>query len=214
MKTENHFQGEVLDYVRERIAVDDPILRDARRRAEAAGLPMIEVAPEDGALLAAVVTAIGAVRVVEVGTLFGYSAIWIGRALPPEGRLYTIESEPDHAELARANLAAAGLTDRVEVLVGRALDVLPAIDPPLDLVFVDADKVGYPDYLRWSKRLLRPGGVLLADNAFMQGRVADPHDRDEAVEGMRRFLEELSGDSAWTPAILPTLEGMAMGVKR
>lgn len=214
MKRNNHFQGEVIDYVRGLFAPEDAVLTGARRRAEEAGLPLIEVAPEDGAFLAAVVQAVGARQVVEVGTLFGYSAIWMARALPDGGHLTTIEKEPKHAALARQNLEAAGLADRVTVLEGMADDLLQRMSGPVDLVFIDADKEGYPAYLTWARENLRPGGVVLGDNAFLQGRVADTGNKEAAVEAMRRFLQSLATDPAWRAGVVPTLEGMALGIRQ
>lgn len=213
MKRENHFQGPMIDQIRDLVAVEDNVLQEARRRAQQAGLPPIEVAPEDGALLAALVGAIDARLVVEIGTLFGYSAIWMARALPEGGQLFTIEQEARHAELARKNLALAGLTERVTVLEGAAQEMLARLAGPVDLVFIDADKEGYPGYLAWARQALRPGGLVLGDNAFMQGRLADPGNQEPGVAAMRRFLESLASDPAWVSAMIPTLEGMAMGVR-
>jgi predicted O-methyltransferase YrrM len=213
MKLENHFQGPMIDHIRDLVAVEDDVLEEARRRAQQAGLPPIEVAPEDGALLAALVRAIDARLVVEIGTLFGYSAIWMARALPEGGQLFTIELEARHAELARHNLALAGLTERVTVLQGPADEMLARLAGPVDLVFIDADKEGYPGYLAWARQALRPGGLVLGDNAFMQGRLADPGNEEPGVAAMRRFLESLASDPVWVSAMIPTLEGMALGVR-
>jgi predicted O-methyltransferase YrrM len=213
MKLENHFQGPMIDHIRDLVAVEDNVLQEARRRAHQAGLPPIEIAPEDGALLAALVKVIDARLVVEIGTLFGYSAIWMARALPDGGQLFTIEQEARHAEVARRNLALAGLTERVTLLEGAADEMLARLAGPVDLVFIDADKEGYPGYLAWARQALRPGGLVLGDNAFMQGRLADPGNEDPGVAAMRRFLESLASDSAWVSAMIPTLEGMALGVR-
>ncbi len=201
-----------MELVRELVAPDDVVLHGARRRAAAAGVPAWEIAPEDGALLALLVRLLRPALVVEIGTLFGYSAIWIGRALPPGGRLVTIESDPAHAAVARANLAAAGLDDVVEVREGDARAVLATIPPPVDMAFVDADKSSYPLYLEWAVEALRPGGLFAADNAFQQGRVVHPGG-DPGAAGVRRMLEMLAGDD-WHPAMAPTLEGMALAVRR
>ncbi len=211
MKATNHYTAPVVELVRALVAPDDEALRDARRRAEAAGIPAIEIAPEDGALLALLVRLVRPALVVEIGTLFGYSAIWMARALPPGGHLVSIESEPGHAAVARANVAAAGLADVVEIREGDARVVLAGIPPPVDMVFVDADKVSYPFYAEWAAAALRPGGLFAADNAFQQGRVVAPD--DEGSAGVRRTLELLTGDE-WHAAMAPTLEGLALAVRR
>ncbi len=212
MKQENFYRGPVVEAVRGLFASEDDVLVAARRRAADAGLPLIEVAPEDGALLALLVRLVAPAAVVEIGSLFGYSAIWMGRALPPGGRLYTIESDPRHAEIARRNVAAAGLAEQVRVVAGRAGDVLGDLPTPVDMVFVDADKESYPDYLRWARRALRPGGLLAADNAFMQGHIVAPEPGSGAA-AVAEFLAELASDPAWEPAMAPTLEGMALAVR-
>lgn len=211
MKQENHFKPPVVELVRRLYGSEDEALVAARRRAQEAGMPLIEVAPEDGAILAALVAAISPRRIVEIGTLFGYSAIWMARALPPDGKVVSVESEARHAEVAAINVEAAGMGDRVEILVGEAAEVLAAVEGPVDLVFIDADKTGYPEYLEWARGALRPGGVVLGDNAFLGGGVVEP--TSGSTEAMRGFLERLATDSAWTAAMIPTLEGLAMGVR-
>ncbi len=212
MKTANHYTPPVMELVRSLVAPEDSVLAAARRRAGEAGLPAIEIAPEDGALLAALVRLLRPALIVEIGTLFGYSAIWMARALPSGGRMITIEHEPAHAAVARANLAAAGLDGTVEVREGDAREVLATIPPPVDMVFVDADKASYPLYLAWAVAALRPGGLFAADNAFQGGRVVDPGDDSSAI-AVRAMLESLAGDD-WHPAMAPTLEGLAIGIRR
>lgn len=211
MKQENHFKPPVVELVRRLYGSEDEALVAARRRAQEAGVPLIEVAPEDGAILAALVAAISPRRIVEIGTLFGYSAIWMARALPPDGKVVSVESEARHAEVAAINVEAAGMGDRVEILVGEAAEVLATVEGPMDLVFIDADKAGYPEYLEWARGALRPGGVVLGDNAFLGGGVVGP--TSGSTEAMRGFLERLATDPAWTSAMIPTLEGLAMGVR-
>jgi predicted O-methyltransferase YrrM len=211
MKQENHYKPPVVELVRRLYGSEDEALVAARRRAREAGMPLIEVAPEDGAILAALVAAISPRRIVEIGTLFGYSAIWMARSLPPDGKVVSVESEARHAEVAAINVEAAGMEDRVEILVGEAAEVLAAVEGPVDLVFIDADKTGYPEYLEWARGALRPGGVVLGDNAFLGGGVVEPTSR--STEAMRGFLERLATDPAWTAAMIPTLEGLAMGVR-
>lgn len=211
MKQDNHYTPPVVDLVRRLYATEDEALVTARRRAEEAGMPLIEVAPEDGALLGALVAAVAPRRIVEIGTLFGYSAIWMARSLPPGGTVTSVEFESRHAVVATANIEAAGMGDRVEILVGDAADVLTDIETPVDLVFIDADKVGYPQYLDWARGSLRTGGIVLADNAFLSGGVVEPTSSSSVA--MRAFLELLADDPAWTAAMIPTLEGLAMGVR-
>ncbi|MFQ5948723.1 MAG: O-methyltransferase [Acidimicrobiia bacterium] len=212
MKNRNYFEGPVIDLVRALFGGEDDVLEAARERAKEMGLPLIEVAPEDGAILAALVRLIDARSIVEIGTLFGYSAIWMARELPDSGRLITIEADPAHAQVARENLTRAGLADRVTVLEGKAEQVLPTITGPVDMVFIDADKAGYPSYLTWARRVLRPGGLVAADNAFGWGGIAQPGD-DAGASAIRRFLETLASDGAWRSAMIPTLEGLAIGVR-
>jgi predicted O-methyltransferase YrrM len=155
-------------YVRELFLPHDEVLEAALRRASEAGLRSIQVPPEGGRLLGILARTVGARRILEIGTLGGYSAIHLARALPEDGRLITLELDPHHAEVARENLHAAGLADRVEVRLGPALDTLPdlAAEAPFDLAFIDADKESYPAYLDWCLRLVRPGGLIVADNAL------------------------------------------------
>ncbi len=211
MKQANYFEGDVVALVRELYAAEDDALSGARERADAAGLPMIEIAPEDGALLQLLVRLVAPRVVVEVGTLFGYSAIWMARALTPGAELFTAEADEHHATVARANVEAAGLADRVTIVTGRAPESLTGLPDPVDMVFVDADKTGYPSYLEWARRRLRPGGLFLADNAFQKGAVADPH--GDAAVAVRGMLDMLATDAAWSAAMLPTLEGMAIAIR-
>ncbi len=213
MKRTSHYTGEVIDLVRSGIAREDEVLQAARDRAVSAGLPLIEVEPEAGALLALLVRLMRPQLVVEVGTLFGYSAIWMARALAGGGRLVTIEREPGHAAIAKENLAAAGLADRAEVRVGDAAAVLAGISSPVDMVFVDADKPAYPAYLEWARGALRPGGLFAADNAFQGGRVAQPPAGDAGAAAVHAMLADLDSDPAWAPAVVPTLEGLALAVR-
>ena len=149
----------------------------------------------------------------EVGTLGGYSAIWMARALPPEGRLLTLEIERAHAEFARRYLVQAGVADRVEVRVGRALDILPALDGErFDAVFLDADKEPLPTYFDWALRLLRPGGLLIADNTLWGGKVLDSRIDDEATRGVREFNRRLATDPRVTGIVVPTHDGVGIGV--
>jgi predicted O-methyltransferase YrrM len=167
---------------------DDPVLDAALADSQAAGLPAINVAPNQGKMLMLLAQMAGAKRILEIGTLGGYSTIWLARALPADGRLVSLEYAPHHAEVARRNIARAGFEGQVEVKVGAAIETLPTLEGPFDFVFIDADKVGYPDYFREALRLSRPGTVIVADNVVREGRVADPKGEPNA-EGVRRMLE-------------------------
>ena len=172
----------------------DPVLDGALERSAAAGLPPIAVAPNQGKLLHLMVRMVGARRVLEVGTLGGYSTIWLARALPPDGHLTTLELDPAHAEVARENLAAAGLADRVEVLVGPALDTLATLTEPIDFAFLDADKVNNPRYVEHALRLSHPGTVIVIDNTVRSGAVADASSQDPSVVGTRELHALLAAD--------------------
>jgi predicted O-methyltransferase YrrM len=175
-------------FLNETLLGRDPALEAALADSEAAGLPAINVAPNQGKLLMLLAQTAGARRILEVGTLGGYSTIWLARALPADGGLVTLEYSPKHAEVARANIARAGFADRVEVKVGPAIDTLPTLEGPFDFVFIDADKPGYADYFRWALTLSRPGTVIVTDNMVRAGKVADPQG-DANAEGVRRMLE-------------------------
>ena len=174
----------------------DPVLAAALADSDAAGLPAISVAPNQGKMLHLLVRATGARRVLEIGTLGGYSTIWLARGLPVDGRLVTLEYEPHHAAAAQANLARAGFAGRVEVRVGSAHDTLPVLagenGAPFDLVFIDADKQSYAEYFDWALRLTRPGGLIIADNVIRKGEVADPETGDERVQGIQRFFARVA----------------------
>jgi predicted O-methyltransferase YrrM len=181
------------DWIVDRLIGQDDALDAAVANAGAGGLPAIAVDPTMGKLLNLLARMIGAQRILEIGTLGGYSTIWLARALPAGGRLITLEADAGHAAVAEANLAGAGLADRVEVRVGAALDTLPQLqdDAPFDFVFLDADKRHTPEYLEWTLKLTRPGSVIVADNVIRHGGVADADDRDPSVQGMRRFFDLL-----------------------
>jgi predicted O-methyltransferase YrrM len=202
-------------YVAQLFAVEDPVLARVRARHAEAGLPAIHISPEEGKLLLVLLRAIGAVTVLELGALGGYSGIWLARALPPQprGRLTTVEKDPRHAALARQAYAEAGLQDRVRLIEGAALDVLPTLPAGFDAVFVDADKEPLTDYFEWSVRLLRPGGLLLCDNAFFHGAVVDPGDRSATAEGVRAFNRLAATDPRVVATVIPIRDGLVVGVK-
>ena len=186
------------DYFEAEMMPADPVLEAALAAATAAGLPSIAVAPNQGKLLNLLARIQGAQRILELGTLGGYSTIWLGRALPSDGRLLSLEYEQKHADVARANIAAAGLSDKVEVRVGPALDALDALiaggEAPYDLIFIDADKPNNPHYFARAMQLVRPGSVIICDNVVRQGQVADAHNTDERVIGSRRFAEAVAAE--------------------
>lgn len=199
---------EIIDYVDRTHIPHDAGL--ARAFAVPEGIPAIQVGPSDGKLVQLLVRLARAQKIVEVGTLVGYSAIVMARALPPGGKLWTIEFEPRHAEVARANIAAAGLAN-VEVLVGAGRDVLPTLDAhgPFDIVFIDADKVNYDFYGRWAIDHLRSGGLVIGDNAYLFGELLDDSDRGRA---MRAFHELVAREC--DSVCVPTPDGLVVGIKR
>jgi caffeoyl-CoA O-methyltransferase len=199
----------ILDYINRVHVPHDAGL--ARAFAVPEGIPAIQVGPSDGKLIALLLRLVRATKVVEVGTLVGYSAIHMARALSPGGHLWSIEFEPRHAEVARANLAAAGVADRVTVLIGAGRDVLPSLDvhAPFDAVFIDADKVNYDHYGRWAIDHLRPGGLVLGDNAYLFGELLDDSDRGRAMRGFHELVAA-SCDSVCAS----TPEGLVVGIKR
>lgn len=200
-------------YLASLFAPEDATLIALREEADRIGFPPIAISADTGRLLQVLLVAIGARRVLEVGTLGGYSAIWMARALPSGGRLVSLEIEPRHAEFARRHLKRAQVDDRVEVRVGRALDLLAALDGErFDAVFLDADKEPLPTYLEWALRLLRPGGLVIADNALWGGRVADSAVTDDQTLGIREFNRRLAADPRLTSIVVPTHDGVAIGV--
>lgn len=193
-----HDYAEVDRYLAELFAPQDAVLDDALVRSDAAGLPQIAVSPILGRFLQVMAYAVQARRILEVGTLGGYSSIWLARALPEDGRLVTIELSPVHADVARTNLAAAGLADRTEVLVGPAVGVLERLcmeeAGPFDLIFIDADKEPYTEYLQGALELARPGTMIVADNVVRRGQVVEPEHEDSRVRGVRRFHAAFAAD--------------------
>jgi predicted O-methyltransferase YrrM len=185
-------------YITELFVPPDPALDGALKDAADAGLPAIQVAPNQGKLLSILAQAIGARSILEIGTLGGYSTIWLARALPPGGSLITLEIDPKHAEIARTNLARAGLSEVVEVRLGAALDSLAQLAGegrgPFDLVFIDADKSNLAAYFDWALKLSRRGSLIITDNVVRNGAVADPNNGDHNVQGVRRFNEVIAAE--------------------
>ncbi|MFF9847691.1 O-methyltransferase [Streptomyces litmocidini] len=196
-------------YITETIAPADEALTAALADSTAAGLPEIAVAPNQGKLLHLLAAVQGARNVLEIGTLGGYSTIWLARALPADGRLITLEYDPAHADVARANIARAGLDEIVEVRTGAALDSLPRLEAegagPFDLVFIDADKVNNPHYVAWALKLSRPGTVIIVDNVVRNGKVATPDPDDPAITGTREMFDLIAGEPRLDATALQTV---------
>lgn len=206
------------DYITGLLLPPDPALDAAQDASRAAGLPPISVSAAQGKFLHLLARIQGARRILEIGTLGGYSTIWLARALPPGGRLITLEFDPKHAEVARANIARAGLSDVVDVRVGPALDALPALagDPPFDLVFIDADKPSTTAYFHWALALSRRGTVIVVDNAIRDGKVIDPQG-DESAQGMHDFMAVLAAERRVSATAVQTVgvkgyDGFAIAV--
>jgi predicted O-methyltransferase YrrM len=198
-------------YIMDRLLPPDPVLDAVMAANAAAGLPAIDVSPAQGKLLYLLARMSGARRILEIGTLGGYSTIWLARAVPAGGQVVTLEAMPDHAEVARANFARAGLADRIDLRLGNALDSLPVIAAeaggPFDLVFLDADKRNNPDYLAWSLKLARPGTVIIADNVVREGEIIDAASTDGSIKGVRRFFEMLAEEPRLTATAIQTVGG-------
>jgi predicted O-methyltransferase YrrM len=208
--TQEHWTA-VDRYFADLLLPPDPALDAALRSSEAAGLPSIHVSAAQGKLLHLLARAQGARRILEIGTLGGYSTIWLARALPaaPEGRLVTLEADPRHADVARGNIAAAGLADVVQLRVGRAIQTLPQLAAeragPFDLVFIDADKPSTADYFAWAMRLTRRGSLIVVDNVVRKGKVIEADSDDANVQGIRRFNEALAREARVSATAIQTV---------
>jgi len=196
-------------YVSGLLAPHDEALDAALRAGAEAGLPQIQVSPPQGKLLYLLARTIGAERILEFGTLAGYSTIWLGRALVPGGRLITLEASAEYAEVARASIARAGLGEAVEVRVGPALETLPGLAAegagPFDLVFIDADKVHSPEYLAWSLERTRPGGLIVIDNVVRGGTLAEADSEDETIAAQRRLHEQIAAEERLVATTIQTV---------
>ena len=190
------------------LAPHDTALEDTLSSSTAAGLPEIQVSPTHGKLLHLLAKLQNARSILEIGTLGGYSAIWLARALPPEGRLISLEFEPKHAEVARRNLEKAGVADRVEIRVGAALDTLPKLQAekkgPFDLVFIDADKPNNPNYFQWAMKLTKKGSLIIVDNVVRSGSVLDAESEDTTVQGTRKVLAAMAAEPRVTATAIQT----------
>jgi predicted O-methyltransferase YrrM len=214
---------QVNQYIADLFVPSDAALDAVEQSIVDEGMPQISVSPVEGKLLHVLARLCGATRILELGTLGGYSTIWMARALPPTGRLVTIEADPSYATVARRNLERAGVHDRVAIRVGRALDVLPQIEAeglrPFDMIFIDADKPPYAEYLAWALRLSRPGSVIIADNVIRDGEVLDPETKDDKVSGVQRFNKVLAAEERVSAIVVQTVgskghDGMAIAVVR
>lgn len=196
-------------YFDETLTGEDPVLAAVLAASAEAGLPAINVSPNQGKLLFILARAIGASRILEIGTLGGYSAIWLARALPEDGRLITLERDQRHADIARANIARANLADRVEVRLGIALELLPDLvrdgAGPFDLIFIDADKPSTTDYFDWALQLSREGTLIVVDNVVRGGEVIDAASNNAAVQGVRRFIDRLGSEPRATATAVQTV---------
>jgi predicted O-methyltransferase YrrM len=200
---------EVDHYFSDQLLEQDLALDAALAASDAAGLPAINVAPNQGKLLHLLAKLKGARRILEIGTLGGYSTIWLARALPPDGRLITLEYDQKHAEVARANIANAGLSDRVDVRVGAALETLPQLakeeQEPFDFFFIDADKQSNAEYFRWALELSTVGSLIIVDNVVRGGRVVEAGADDPAVVGTRRLIEALANEPRVSATAIQTV---------
>jgi predicted O-methyltransferase YrrM len=222
MKTDYEDRWTAVDeYLTKLLIPSDPVLEAALQDSDAGGLPAISVTPTQGKLLWLFARLINARKILELGTLGAYSTIWLARALPKDGRLITLEASPEHAEVATANLQRAGLTDRVELRLGRGLDLLPGLADegiaPFDLIFIDADKVNTANYFIWALKLSRPGTLIITDNVIRKGAVADAESKDASVLGMRHFFELLAQEKGVSATAIQTVgskgyDGFALAI--
>ncbi|HUD14281.1 MAG TPA: O-methyltransferase [Terracidiphilus sp.] len=201
--------AQVDDYFSKLLAPADDKFDAALQANQQAGLPQIDVTALQGKFLEFLVRVSGARCILEIGALGGYSTLWLARALPGDGRIVTLELDPHHAEVARANLENAGVLDSVDLIVGPAIETLPTLRnspaAPFDVIFIDADKQSYPEYLRWALKLSRPGTVIVADNVVRQGKVVDPDSDDPNVQGVRRFTELVAAEPRLSATVLQTV---------
>lgn len=211
----------LLKFVSGLMAKEDPVFTAIREETPKHGIPPISIGPDEGKILDFLVRVSGAKKAIEIGTLAGYSAAWIARALPHDGELHTLEFDPKHAKVAHENLKRAGLTSKVEIHVGAALETLPslAMEGPFDFCFIDADKVNYLNYARWAVENVKSGGLIVGDNAYLFGKLhLDPKDAGEDAPGvpsMRGFLKLLTDEELFsTCAMLPTGEGLAVAIRK
>ena len=209
------------DYIRDLVGTEDDILKSTFNSTQEANIPPISVSANQGKFLQVLAKTCNAKKILEVGTLVGYSTIWMARALPKNGKLISLEFEPLHARVAKKNIEKAGLTAIVDIRVGKAIDLLPQLhsnnEGPFDMIFIDADKPPYAEYFQWALKLSRPGTLIIADNVIRDGQVMDPKSTDEMVQGARRFNALLAKTPEVTATIVQTVgskmhDGMAIAV--
>jgi caffeoyl-CoA O-methyltransferase len=209
------------EYISDLFIKNDHTLDNITRTIEESGIPQISVSANQGSLLHILALSVGAKKILEIGTLGGYSTVWMARALPGNGKLITLELDPKHAAVAAANIKTAGQDKKVEIRIGKALDLLPVLEKegqgPFDMIFIDADKPPYTEYFQWALKLSRPGTLIIADNVIREGKVMDANATDEMVKGARRFNEALGKEQRVTATIIQTVgekmhDGMALAV--
>ncbi|MGE6377916.1 O-methyltransferase [Peribacillus muralis] len=209
MNQQKQTWDEVDLYFSNKLHTTDHIMNSILKANEEAGLPAIDVSPNQGKFLHLLAKLCGAKSILEIGTLGGYSSVWLARALPEDGRLITLEYEEKHAKVAEANIKKAGVADKISIIVGAALDTLPKLKEQgltsFDLIFIDADKVNNPEYLRWALKLSRPGTVIITDNVIRDGKVLDPDSEDPNVKGIRTFVDQLSADPRIDSTVMQTV---------
>ncbi|MES1218276.1 MAG: O-methyltransferase [Bacteroidota bacterium] len=208
-------------YINNLLANEDEALRAAEASVKEADIPPISISANQGKFLQVLAKLANSKKILEIGTLVGYSTIWLARALPPDGQLITLELDRKHADVAQKNITRAGLKSIVEIRVGKALDLLPVLkengDGPFDMIFIDADKPPYTEYFEWALKLSRPGTLIVADNVIREGKVLDPNSTDEMVKGVQRFNDMLAKNTSVTATIIQTIgtkdhDGMAIAV--
>jgi caffeoyl-CoA O-methyltransferase len=208
-------------YIGKLLGEEDDALKGAIKSMKKADIPAISVSANQGKFLQVLARLCNAKKILEVGTLGGYSTIWLGRALPPDGHLITLELEQKHADVARQNIVKAGLDKLVEIRVGKAIELLPALEAegagPFDMIFIDADKPPYPEYFEWALKLSRPGTLIIADNVIREGKVLDKNTDDDKVQGVQRLNKMLSGNGKVTATIVQMVgvkehDGMAIAI--
>jgi predicted O-methyltransferase YrrM len=213
--------NEVDLYMNDKLIQPDPVLDEVLKANQEAGLPAIDVSPNQGKFLHLLASLKGAKRILEIGTLGGYSTIWLARALPKDGQLITLELSAHHAEVARANLKRAGVSHLVEVIVGPGLDTLAVLKDrgtdPFDLIFIDADKPNNPNYLKWALELSKRGSLIICDNVVRQGHVVNSESEDENVKGIRQFMNALAQEKRISATAIQTVgskgyDGFIVGI--
>lgn len=217
----NEIFKNVDDYINALFVKEDKALQGVMSSIEEAGIPQISVSANQGKFLHLLARLCNAKKILELGTLAGYSTIWMARALPADGKLISLEFDPKHAEVAGKNIHRANLGPLVDIRVGKALDLLPKIEAagegPFDMIFIDADKPPYAEYFQWALRLSRPGTLIIADNVIRDGKVMDENSADEMVKGVQRFNKMLAGTAAVDATIIQTVgekehDGMALAI--